>query len=54
MVAVTDPGSEPAGLTRLGERALHAVFAQRMRACPFGRLAVGAALHTRLRARSAG
>src|SRR5438270_13137338 len=45
LVAVADARAEPPGRPRLGERALHSVFAQGVGACPFRRLAVRPALH---------
>src|SRR5437868_5867842 len=47
LVAIANAGAEAAGRARFGERALHAVFAQRMGARPFGGLTVGPSLHSR-------
>src|SRR4029453_15368332 len=44
-IPIADSGAEPAGRSRFGERTLHAILAQGMRARPFGGLAVGSALH---------
>ena len=47
-VAITQTLAEPAGRLRLLKRTLHPVLAQRMRAGPFGSLAVGTALNPSL------
>ena len=50
-VAVAQALADPAGALRRGQRALRAILAQRVRARPFGRRAVGPALGSRARAR---
>ena len=53
-IAIANPGSGPAGLTRDLRGLSHSIFAQRMSACPFGCRPVPIALDPRFESRSPG